>query len=182
MRWGNSFSLTAAGAGNYTDRSGLGPTTGSSIVLTPTASGCYTVASTNPAVSSISKCLTIGTTSTLTITPHKTSVCAGNVITVSRRCINLQQRYHAHPRSRHRCFSVNPTSSTCYAITGNNSGLYQHSAILRNSCTRPNRNGWCQFNPVCPAPGYFASRWIRLISCGSVPASTGVVSSSLLPR
>lgn len=180
---GSSFSLTAAGAGNYTwTGPGYGPTTGSSIVLTPTASGCYTVASTNTngCVSSISKCLTIGTTPTLTINASQTSVCAGNVITVSVTGASTYSNGTTPITSFSGTgvFSVNPTSSTCYTITGNNSGCTSTAPFCVTVVPGPTVTVGASSGSVCLGTGVtFTAGGSATSYTWSVLTSTGVVST-----
>ncbi|MCC6369748.1 MAG: T9SS type A sorting domain-containing protein [Bacteroidia bacterium] len=118
---GANGTLTASGASTYTWSTS---STGNSIVVTPTASGCYTVIGTavSGCTNSATKCITVLTAPALSVGGSNT-VCVGSSVTFTA---TGGSTYTWNTGANTSTLNVLPTASTNYTVTASHA---------TNSCT-----------------------------------------------
>jgi hypothetical protein len=113
---GNSTNLTASGASTYTWNTSMGIFTGSTIVLSPTTTTCYSIAATNAQGCNAYSggCITVvgGNISTT----GNTGICSGSNATLTA---SGAQSYTWLPINQvGSSIVVSPTTTTCYTVLG----------------------------------------------------------------
>jgi len=113
---GHGATLTASGASSYTWMTSQGTFTGSTIVLTPSTSTCYSLVGANGSCMGYSGgCVSVSTGSNITITGNST-VCAGSSVILHA---SGSSSYTWMPGSLiGDSIIVTPTGSTCYTAFG----------------------------------------------------------------
>ena len=117
---GNSASISAAGAGTggtYQWDNGLG--SGSSHVVSPTATTTYNVVVTdvNGCTDNASVIIIVNSAPTVTLNPSNATICAGESVTISA---SGAQTYSWNTGSSGSSITVNPTNQTTYSVVGQN--------------------------------------------------------------
>lgn len=113
---GQSTTLTASGATNYSWQPGAFTTT--VIAVTPTATTVYTVTGTNGSCSS-TKTISVNVTSTPTVAASitNTSICSGTPVVVN---VTGAATYTWLPAGSGNTSTLSPASTTVYTVTGSN--------------------------------------------------------------
>lgn len=123
---GGTTSLSLSGASTYT----WYPTTvsGSMVVLSPTATTCYSIAGTSSTGcnSYTGVCITVGSSPNLTVT-GSSLVCAGQSTTLTAGGANSYTWLPGN--SSGASIAVNPSVSTCYTVLGSNGSGCVASAV-----------------------------------------------------
>jgi PKD repeat protein len=131
---GNSFTQNVTGATSYT----WAPSgSGSSSVLSPTATTVYTITGSNGSCMSTPKTFTANVTSTPTvvISASPTTVCSGQTATL---VASGATNYTWMPGSQTTAgITVSPTTTTTYSVTGRNGSCIANKTITINVTTAP---------------------------------------------
>jgi hypothetical protein len=116
---GSSYTLTASGASTYTWLPFN--MTGSSIVITPTTSMCYTVIGSNGpgCINSTTGCFTVIPTPVI-ITTGSPNICAGSSTTITASGASSYTWIPGGMTGAN--LVVSPMSTTCYTVIGSNGG------------------------------------------------------------
>lgn len=124
---GNSATLTVTGANNYTWFPG--PTTGSNIVVTPTATTIYTVTGNiGPCTNTKTLSLVVNPSPTIAAGASSTLVCANTAVTLSAGG-GISYTWQPGPIAGGTVV-VAPLVTTVYTVTGSNAGGCTQTAVV----------------------------------------------------
>lgn len=123
---GESTSLSASGASNYTWDNGLG--IGNSKVVSPTTTTTYSVTGTNGSCSNTATIEIVVTPGiTVNLAASQTEICAGSSVSLSASGANTYSWNNGlGSGSTH---NVSPTSTTSYSVTGSNGACTNNASV-----------------------------------------------------
>lgn len=143
---GQSTTLTASGATNYSWQPGAFTTT--VIAVTPTITTTYTVTGTNGSCNS-TKTITINVTSlpSITVTPSNTTICSGNCTSLSATGATSYTWIPGAINS----FSISacPISPTVYTVTGSNGTCSSIKTVTVNVTATPSVSVTASSGTIC---------------------------------
>ncbi len=118
--FGNSTTLTASGASSYTWYTSNGTFTSSSVVLTPTATTCYSLigASANGCMAYGGGCVTVGSGSTSVSISGNTSICSGSSATLTASGASTYTWLTSMGTFTGSTVVLTPSVSTCFSVVG----------------------------------------------------------------
>ena len=130
---GGSVTLTAIGASNYTWNTNANT---SAIVVSPTSSQCYSVASTgtNGCVSTAISCVTVNNVPNITISSPG-NVCANSNFTTYLYASGANTYTWSNGYTGSVCPIFNFSTTTCFSVIGSNSGCGTGTAVTCVSVT-----------------------------------------------
>jgi hypothetical protein len=143
---GQPFTLTATGASAYTWNPG--PSTGSSVVVSPTANIIYTVSGTNNTCTSISS-VSLSVIPLPSLTVGSYSICNGSSVNV---VANGATTYTWNTTATTSSINVSPTVTTMYTVTGTTGSCSATKISTVNVNNMPtvtvNSGSVCAGNPI----------------------------------
>lgn len=172
---GNSATLTASGASTYTWSTGSNAT---NISVNPVVATTYTVIG-KTGLCTANKTITINTTTTPTVTVNSSTICSGNVATLTATGAS---GYNWNTGATTSVINPSPTGNTVYTVTGNNGSCINIKTatvtVVSNPTVSVNSSTLCSGNSVnliaTGAPNFVWSTGATTSSINVNPAVTTI--------